>query len=197
MKSFMFKSYMKKLTYITILFSLLFATDIDLPLSFYDYTAISIDGDTVHMKEFNGKKILIVNVASKCGYTSQYTDLQILHEKYSDHISVLGFPSNNFFRQEPGTNEEIQKFCKREFGVTFPMFEKIHVKGKKQHPIYKWLSNKKLNGWNDKVPSWNFYKYLIDEKGRLIEYFRPNINPLDILITHPINTMDSIKLNLE
>ena len=197
MKSFMFKSYMKKLTYITILFSLLFATDIDLPLSFYDYTAISIDGDTVHMKEFNGKKILIVNVASKCGYTSQYTDLQILHEKYSDHISVLGFPSNNFFRQEPGTNEEIQKFCKREFGVTFPMFEKIHVKGKKQHPIYKWLSNKKLNGWNDKAPSWNFYKYLIDEKGRLIEYFRPNINPLDILITHPINTIDSIKINLE
>ena len=144
MKSFMFKSYMKKLTYITILFSLLFATDIDLPLSFYDYSAISIDGDTVHMKEFNGKKILIVNVASKCGYTSQYTDLQILHEKYSDHISVLGFPSNNFFRQEPGTNEAIQKFCKREFGVTFPMFEKIHVKGKKQHPIYKWLSNKNL-----------------------------------------------------
>ena len=77
------------------------------------------------------------------------------------------------------------------------MFEKIHVKGKKQHPIYKWLSNKKLNGWNDKAPSWNFYKYLIDEQGRLIEYFRPNINPLDILITHPINTMDSIKINLE
>ena len=167
------------------------ATNIDLPVSLYDYSAISIEGDTVRMEKFRGKKILFINVASKCGYTSQYAEMQNLHEQYGKHIAVLGFPSNNFFRQEPGNNEEIQKFCKREFGVTFPMFEKIDVKGKNQHPIYAWLSNKKLNGWNNKAPSWNFYKYLIDENGNLIQYFRSNTNPLDTVITNYINSIDS------
>jgi len=177
---------MKKIIYIMNLFSFLVATNIDLPMSLYDYTAISITGDTLSMQEFSGKKILIVNVASSCGYTSQYADMQSLHEKYSDYIAVLGFPSNNFFRQEPGTNEEINKFCKREFGVTFTMFEKIHVKGKKQHPIYQWLSNKKLNGWNSKPPSWNFCKYLIDENGNLIKFFNSKVNPLDSSIVNLI-----------
>lgn len=174
------------------IFSLLIATNIDLPISLYDYSAISMEGDTIHMEKFRGKNILIVNVASRCGYTSQYAEMQSLHEQYSKHIAVLGFPSNNFFRQEPGTNKEIQEFCETNFGVTFSMFEKIDVKGKNQHPIYEWLSSKRLNGWNNKAPSWNFYKYLIDESGNLIQYFRSNISPIDTVITNHIHIDESI-----
>ena len=153
-------------------------------LTFYDYEAQAIDGLTINMEKYRGKKILIVNVASKCGFTPQYKDLQVLHEIYGDNLAVLGFPSNDFFWQEPGTSVEIQKFCQINYGVTFQMFEKIHVKGKNQHPIYKWLSDSNLNGWNDHAPSWNFCKYLVDEKGILLKYFSMRTAPIDTVITN-------------
>ena len=153
-------------------------------LMFYDYEAQAIDGLAISMEKYRGKKILIVNVASKCGYTQQYKNLQKIHEIYGENLAVLGFPSNDFLWQEPGTNAEIQKFCRTNYGVTFQMFEKIHVKGKNQHPIYKWLSDSNLNGWNDHAPSWNFCKYLIDEKGMLLKYFSMRTAPTDTVITN-------------
>jgi len=148
--------------------------------SFYDYSATSIDGEEIDMSDFKGKKVLIVNVASRCGYTYQYEDLQKLHEKYGEHITILGFPSNDFLFQEPGDNISIKNFCSTKYGVTFQMFDKIVVKNKKnQHPLYTWLSSKELNEVNDNAPSWNFCKYLIDEKGVLINYFNSKVNPMD------------------
>ena len=155
----------------------------DIPKSFYAYSAEDINGEVISMSSFKGKKVLVVNVASQCGYTPQYEGLQTLYETYSDSLVVLGFPSNDFLWQEPGSNSEIKTFCQRTYGVTFPMFSKIHVKGRKQHPIYDWLSDSKLNGWNDENPSWNFNKYLLDEKGNLIEWFGANLEPLDTMIT--------------
>jgi glutathione peroxidase len=159
---------------------------------FYEHNAKTIDGQITSMEEYRGKKILIVNVASKCGFTPQYEGLQRLHENYGESLAVLGFPSNDFFWQESGTNSEIQIFCKLNYGVTFQMFEKIHVKGKNQHPIYKWLSDSSLNGWNEKIPSWNFCKYLIDEKGKLLEYYNMRTAPEDTAITrHLRNNLTS------
>ena len=155
----------------------------DIPKSFYALSAEDINGEVISMSFFKGKKVLVVNVASQCGYTPQYEGLQTLYETYSDSLVVLGFPSNDFMWQEPGSNSEIKTFCQRTYGVTFPMFSKIHVKGRKQHPIYDWLSDSKLNGWNDENPSWNFNKYLLDEKGNLIEWFGANLEPLDTMIT--------------
>ena len=109
------------------------------------------------------------------------------NEYYNNEVAVLGFPSNDFFWQEPGNNSEIKTFCKREYGVTFQIFEKIHVKGKKQHPIYHWLSDNKLNGWNNYAPSWNFCKYLIDENGKLLAFYKSGIKPTDTLITRHFN----------
>ena len=151
--------------------------------SFYDLSAEDINGEIISMNTYKGKKVLVVNVASRCGYTPQYEGLQELYETYGDSLVVLGFPSNDFMWQEPGNNTEIKTFCQRTYGVTFPMFSKIHVKGRKQHPIYDYLSNSKLNGWNDDSPSWNFNKYLIDEKGAIIEFYSADIKPLDTLIT--------------
>ena len=113
--------------------------------SFYDFHAQDIEGNIISMNDFKGKKVLVVNVASRCGYTPQYEGLQKLYETYGDSLVVLGFPSNDFMWQEPGSNTEIKTFCKTNYGVTFPMFSKIHVKGRKQHPIYDWLSDSKLN----------------------------------------------------
>ena len=153
------------------------------PQSFYDFHAQDIEGNIISMNDFKGKKVLVVNVASRCGYTPQYEGLQKLYETYGDSLVVLGFPSNDFMWQEPGSNTEIKKFCKTIYGVTFPMFSKIHVKGRKQHPIYDWLSDSKLNGWNDDSPSWNFNKYLLDENGAIIELYGADVKPLDTLIT--------------
>ena len=153
------------------------------PQSFYDFHAQDIEGNIISMNDFKGKKVLVVNVASRCGYTPQYEGLQKLYETYGDSLVVLGFPSNDFMWQEPGSNTEIKKFCKTNYGVTFPMFSKIHVKGRKQHPIYDWLSDSKLNGWNDDSPSWNFNKYLLDENGAIIELYGADVKPLDTLIT--------------
>ena len=185
---------MKKLLLIILLIIALPSGETKIPSlpSFYDIKAKTIDGQTIRMEKYKKKIILIVNVASKCGYTSQYKGLQELHEQYDQNLAVLGFPSNDFFWQEPGSNSEIEKFCKLNYGVTFQMFQKIHVRGKKQHPIYNWLSERKLNGWNNNAPSWNFCKYLIDKEGRLIEFYKSKIEPTDTLITRHLNTGDTI-----
>ena len=151
--------------------------------SFYALSADNINGEPISMNTFKDKKILVVNVASQCGYTPQYEGLQNLYETYGDSLVVLGFPSNDFMWQEPGNNTEIKTFCQRTYGVTFPMFAKIHVKGRKQHPLYTWLSDSTMNGWNHENPSWNFNKYLLDERGKLLEKFGSSIEPLDTLIT--------------
>ena len=153
---------------------------------FYDLRAISIDGDTISMDKFKNKTIMIVNVASRCGYTPQYSELQKLNMIYDSTLAILGFPSNDFLWQEPGDNDEIKLFCQRNYGVTFQMFEKINVKGKKIHPIYHWLSSKDKNGWNEQAPKWNFYKYVISKEGKLINFFPSSISPLDSSITELI-----------
>ena len=147
-------------------------------ISFYSLKATNINGKAIPMSNYKGKKILIVNVASKCGYTPQYKSLQKLYERYKDSLYILAFPSNDFLNQEPGTNEEIRTFCNINFGIEFNLFQKISVKGKKIHPIYNWLSSKELNGWNNKQPTWNFSKYLIDDNGTLLGVWGPSIDPL-------------------
>lgn len=138
----------------------------------------SIDGKEYDFSGLKGKKVLIVNTASECGYTPQYEDLQKLYDTYKDKLIVLGFPANNFGGQEPGSNEEIKQFCSTKFNVSFPMFEKISVLGDDMAPIYKWLTSKDLNGWNDQQPKWNFNKYLIDEDGNLVKYFSSAVKPM-------------------
>lgn len=148
-------------------------------VSFYELSAVSLFGDEMDFREFKGRKILVVNVASKCGFTPQYAQLQELYETFGEKLSVIGFPANNFMNQEPGTNEEIAQFCDANFGVTFPMSERISVRGSDIHPVYQWLTDPAQNGWNSKEPSWNFYKYLIDEKGELLAVFPSRTSPDD------------------
>ncbi|WP_425638590.1 glutathione peroxidase [Algoriphagus yeomjeoni] len=155
--------------------------------SFYEFTMKDLNGDVVDFSNFKGKKVMVVNVASKCGYTPQYEELQKLYAKHSDKIVILGFPANNFGGQEPGSNEEIKSFCSENYGVTFPMFEKVSVKGFDKHPIYRWLTDANLNGWNNEEPSWNFCKYILNEKGELINYFPSKVSPLDQEILDLIN----------
>jgi glutathione peroxidase len=147
--------------------------------SLYDFKLKDINGKEVDFSDYKGKKLLIVNVASKCGYTKQYEQLQELYAEHGDKITILGFPANNFGGQEPGSNEEIKDFCESKFGVTFPMFEKISVKGFDKHPLYRWLTDASQNGWNNEEPSWNFCKYFINEKGELVKFFPSSVNPLD------------------
>ena len=154
-----------------------------LPKNLYQYSAIDINGNAITFEKFKGKYILIVNTASKCGFVNQFGQLQKLYEMYKDKLVVCAFPANNFIWQEPLSNEEIIKFCNNNYGVTFPVFEKISVKGRDKHPIYKWLSNKELNGQIDKEPSWNFCKYLVDTEGNLMYYFGSSIEPLSSEIT--------------
>ena len=138
----------------------------------------SIDGTEYDYAQLKGKKVLIVNTASECGYTPQYEDLEKLYQAYKDKLIILGFPANNFGGQEPGTNEEIKEFCKSKYSVTFPLFEKISVLGDDMAPIYKWLTSKDLNGWNDQQPKWNFNKYLLDEEGNLVKYYSSAVKPM-------------------
>ncbi len=145
--------------------------------SFYDLEAQSIDGKTIHFEQYRGKKVLIVNTASKCGFTPQFEALQRFYETYKDSVVVLGFPSNEFAGQDPGSNEEIAGFCRKNYGVTFTMFEKTEVKSDRKHPVYQWLTEPALNGWNDKAPSWNFGKYLINAEGQLIGYYASAVEP--------------------
>lgn len=145
---------------------------------FYDFKMKSINGEMIDFSKYKGKKVLIVNTASECGYTKQYKDLEELHKTHGDKVVVLGFPSNNFGGQEPGSNEEIASFCQKNFGVSFQLFEKVDVKGDNACELYKWLADKSLNGWNDQSPKWNFNKYLIDENGQLVKYFASNVKPM-------------------
>ncbi len=147
--------------------------------NFYDFKVKKIDGATFDFASLKGKKVMIVNTASKCGLTPQYEGLQELYEKYGgDDFIILGFPANNFMGQEPGTNTQIKEFCTENYGVTFPMMSKVSVKGDDIHPLYKWLTSKELNGLEDSNVSWNFQKYLIDEKGSLVKHFKPTKKPL-------------------
>jgi glutathione peroxidase len=146
--------------------------------SFYDYSLKSLDGkETINFSRYKGKKVVVINVASKCGNTPQYTEWQAFHKQYGDKIVVLGIPANNFKSQEPGSNEEIAEFCQKNYGVTFQMLEKVSVLGDDQAPLYKWLTHKDLNGWNDNAPNWNFSKYVINEKGELTHFFRDKVLP--------------------
>ncbi len=147
--------------------------------TFYTLTAKSIDGAEVAFSQFKGKKVIILNVASNCGYTPQYAHWEKFYNENKDKVVVLGFPCNQFLGQEPGSNEEIQSFCQKNYGVTFQLFDKIDVKGKDQSEIYQWLTDKSKNGWNTQEPSWNFCKYLINEQGELMEFFASAIKPDD------------------
>lgn len=148
--------------------------------SFYEFKMPALQtGEMIDFQQFKGKKLVLLNVASKCGFTPQYADWEKFYEEHKDNILVLGFPANNFMGQEPGSNEEIASFCQQDYGVTFPMFEKISVKGGNQHPLYRWLSDKSLNGWNEQKPSWNFCKYVVDENGELTNFFASAIKPDD------------------
>jgi glutathione peroxidase len=149
----------------------------------YEFKMNSIEGKEIDFSQYRGKKVLIVNVASECGFTPQYEGLEKLYETYKDKLVVLGFPANNFGGQEPGSNEAIKSFCRDNYNVTFPMFEKISVIGSDQHPLYQWLTQKELNGWNDKPPTWNFCKYLIDETGNLIKFYPSAVEPMSDEIT--------------
>ena len=151
--------------------------------SIYDFKVEALNGSTIDFSAFKGKKILIVNTASQCGYTPQYEGLEKLYETYKDKLVIVGFPANNFGGQEPGTNGEIQEFCKKNYGVTFPMAAKISVKGDDTAPIYKWLCSKAENGVLDAEIKWNFGKFLLDEKGNLISYFSSKVTPMSEEIT--------------
>jgi glutathione peroxidase len=151
--------------------------------SIYDFKVEALDGGTIDFSTFKGKKILIVNTASECGYTPQYEGLQKLYDTYKDKLVIVGFPANNFGGQEPGTNTEIKEFCKKNYGVTFPMAAKISVKGDDMAPIYKYLTSKAENGILDAVVGWNFGKFLLDEKGTLLQYFPSKVTPMSEEIT--------------
>jgi len=147
--------------------------------TFHNFTVTTIDGKEFPLSQLKGKKVLVVNTASKCGYTPQYEDLEKLFETYGgEDFTVIGFPANNFMKQEPGTNEEIKQFCSVKFGVTFPMMSKISVKGSDIAPVYKWLTSKEENGVMDAPVKWNFQKFMIDENGNLIGMATSGDNPL-------------------
>ncbi len=144
----------------------------------YDFTVTDIDNNDFSMSQLKGKKVMIVNVASKCGLTPQYEQLEELYRKYKDdNFVIIGFPANNFKEQEPGTNEEIKEFCQLNYGVTFPIMSKISVKGDDIAPIYSWLTTKDLNGFEDSSVKWNFQKYLINENGEIEQVINPWVKP--------------------
>lgn len=151
--------------------------------SIYDISINSLMGEQIDLHKFKGKKILFVNVASKCGFTPQYADLQKLHEMYGDKLVLIGLPCNQFGEQEPGSAEEIESFCTKNYGVDFLMTEKIDVKGENQHPLYQWLTKKENNGVENSTVKWNFQKYLIDEDGHYLNFFYSITKPLSSKIT--------------
>jgi glutathione peroxidase len=145
--------------------------------SFFSFTVNSLDGQPVPLEQFRGKKIIVLNTASECGYTPQYADWEKFYSENKDSVVVLGFPCNDFGGQEPGSVEEIKSFCQKNYGVTFPMFEKVAVKGAAKSPVYQWLTDPAQNGWNSQEPSWNFCKYVLDENGTLTHFFASKIKP--------------------
>jgi glutathione peroxidase len=148
--------------------------------SFYDFKVKDINGKDFDLSSLKGKKVLVVNTASKCGYTPQYEQLESIYKTYgNDKFTVIAFPANNFGNQEPGTDAEVEEFCKKNYGVSFPIMSKISVKGNDMHPLYKWLTSKKENGVMDSDVKWNFQKYLIDENGKLVEVYESKVKPDD------------------
>jgi len=170
-----------KLLIMTVLSSLLLSGSI------YDFEVEGLDGNAIRFQQFKGKKILIVNTASRCGLTPQYEDLEKLYKSYSKNLVIVGFPANNFMGQEPGSNADIKAFCQKNYGVTFPMAEKISVKGNDTHPLYKFLKESAEKKGMDNPVTWNFGKFLLDEKGELIATFSPRTNPMDAEITNWLN----------
>ncbi|HLN74388.1 MAG: glutathione peroxidase [Methylococcaceae bacterium] len=169
---------MKKLT---IILSLLIISAIGYSQeSFYDFKVKDINGKEFDLSSLKGKKVLVVNTASKCGYTPQYEQLESIYRTYgNDKFTVIAFPANNFGSQEPGTDAEVEEFCKKNYGVSFPIMSKISVKGNDMHPLYKWLTSKKENGVMDSEVKWNFQKYLIDENGKLVNVYESKVKPDD------------------
>lgn len=157
--------------------------------SIFDLEIALIGGGTLALNSIRGKWILLVNTASDCGYTAQLAALQELADTYSDKLVVIGFPANDFKEQEKSDNETIAIFCQKNFGVTFPLVQKTQVvPGENQHPVYQWLTQQSLNGWNNKVPEWNFSKYLVTPEGFLTHYFPPSVSPTDPMITRQLVT---------
>jgi glutathione peroxidase len=154
--------------------------------SIHEYKITGINGNEIDFARYRGKKMLLVNTASECGFTPQYAQLQTLHERYPHTLVVIGLPSNDFGAQEPGNEKEILRFCEANYGVTFPLTKKIFVTGPGKHDVFQWLTNKELNGWNDREPNWNFCKYLVDEHGTLTDFFSHKMDPLDARIISKI-----------
>ena len=158
-------------------------TTINNQQSIYDFKVEGLEGGTIDFATFKGKKILVVNTASECGFTPQYKELQSLYEQYKEKLVIVGFPANNFGGQEPGSAAQIKAFCEKNYGVTFPMAAKISVKGSDMAPLYKWLTSKEANGVLDAEIGWNFNKFLIDEKGHMVAYFPSKVKPMGEEIT--------------
>ncbi|MFP4470275.1 MAG: glutathione peroxidase [Bacteroidales bacterium] len=165
-------------TIILSFFLLMLTAQLSAQKNFHDFTVETLEGDELDLGSLEGKKVLVVNTASKCGFTPQYEALQDLWVKYGgDDFVVIGFPANNFMNQEPGTDEEIRSFCTENYGVTFPMMSKISVKGDDMHPLYEWLTQEEKNGVMDSKVSWNFQKYMIDKEGNLVDMASPKEKP--------------------
>jgi glutathione peroxidase len=157
------------------------------PVPFYDLASQLNTGKQLPFEELRGKKVLLVNTASNCGFTNQYEELQQLSEQFADQLVVLGFPANDFAEQEKDDDKTIEQFCQVNFGVSFPLMKKsVVVKQTEQNPVYRWLSNARQNGWNEQAPDWNFSKYLISEDGRLTHYFGPAVSPLSETVINSI-----------
>ncbi|MNJ85921.1 hypothetical protein D3C87_34030 [compost metagenome] len=160
--------------------SLLLIAFVSTSQTIYDFKVTDIDGNEFNLASLKGKKVMIVNTASKCGLTPQYEELEKLYKTYKDsNFVIIGFPSNDFMSQEPGSNTEIKEFCSKNYGVSFPMMSKIEVKGKDKHPLYQFLTEKSKNGYSDNAVKWNFQKYLIDEEGKLVKVISPSTKPMD------------------
>lgn len=169
---------MRKITFVFVLFVFALTISISAQENFHSFKVETLEGEPFDLASLEGKKVMVVNVASKCGLTGQYEALQAVYEKYGgDDFVIIGFPANNFLSQEPGTPDEIRTFCTENYGVTFPMMEKISVKGDDMHPVYLWLTQKSENGVMDSKVSWNFQKYLIDENGNLHAMYSPRTEP--------------------
>ncbi|HLL42874.1 MAG TPA: glutathione peroxidase [Segetibacter sp.] len=175
---------MNKLLLAALFVACLEATPKDTPMeikayakSIYEFKVPSIEGGTIDFSKYKGKKILVVNTASKCGFTPQFEGLEKLYKEHQDKLVIVGFPANNFGQQDPGTNEEIQEFCKVRYGVTFPLASKVDVVGDSAHPLFKWLTSKEENGVLDATIAWNFTKFILDENGKLLASFPSKVTP--------------------
>jgi glutathione peroxidase len=153
------------------------------PVSFYTLQATANNGQPFDFASLKGQYVLLVNTASECGYTAQYAELEALHRQYGRQLKVIGFPSNDFGGQEPGSDADIASFCEVNFGVSFPLMKKAAVTGAAQQPVYQWLTSPAANGWNQQAPTWNFCKYLVSPQGELLQFFPSGISPLDESIT--------------